>query len=376
MWDLAIVGAGPAGSAAALGALAARPDLNVVLLERSSFPRDKACGDGVAPHVLDVLADVGVRGVVDDRVPVRQLQLRQDDRALVRSMARPSWVVPRTVFDTRLADAAVQAGASLHRHRVRSVRIEASAVVLDETTRAKIVVGADGAHSVVRPAAGLPANRRHALALRGYAPTSPSRRGQQVLAFGRDRQPAYAWSFDRGDGLANVGYGELLAPGRKPPTRALLLHRLEELLPESTANSSSWLGHHLPLSPRRWSHPNGRLLLVGDAAGLVNPLSGEGIYYAVATGVLAGRAAVNALSANAADEAGARYRVCVQALLAQHLRHTWAASQLVNLPGVLTAALRAAARRQRVFDDLVEMALGRGVLTGAALRAVAAQLSR
>ncbi|MFD0208663.1 NAD(P)/FAD-dependent oxidoreductase, partial [Streptomyces hirsutus] len=68
-WDLAVVGAGPAGAATALGALRADPDLRVVLLDQADFPRDKACGDGVAPHVLDLLAKVDVTGLVDDRVP-------------------------------------------------------------------------------------------------------------------------------------------------------------------------------------------------------------------------------------------------------------------------------------------------------------------
>ena len=372
-WDLAIVGAGPAGTSAALGALAARPDLSVVLLDRSDFPRDKACGDGVAPHVLDVLADVGVVGLVEDWEPVHRLRLQQGGRGVDRSMPRPAWVVPRTVLDSRLVDAAVRAGATFRRHRVRSLRVEPGAVVVDETLRAKVVVGADGAYSTVRAAAGLSPSRRQALALRGYAPVRRESRGQQVIVCGQHRQPSYAWSFDRGDGLANVGYGELLTRRRARPTRALLLGQLEELLPGSAADGSAWRGHHLPLSSWRWRQPDGRLLLAGDAAGLINPLTGEGIYYAVSTGVLAGRAAVNALTAQDAAGAGARHRFAVRHLLARHLRHTWAASRLVGAPSVATAGLRAAAQDQEVFDELVELGLGQGLLTGRALRAIAAK---
>ncbi|HXV94039.1 MAG TPA: hypothetical protein VD813_12115, partial [Pseudonocardia sp.] len=107
LWDLAIVGAGPAGTAAALGALRTRPDLAVLLLDRADFPRDKACGDGIAPHVLDLLADVGVTGLMDDRVPVGRLRLERGSVTVSRDMARAAWVVPREVFDARLVDAAV-----------------------------------------------------------------------------------------------------------------------------------------------------------------------------------------------------------------------------------------------------------------------------
>jgi geranylgeranyl reductase family protein len=368
VWDLVIVGAGPAGSAAALGALTARPDLKVLLLDRAAFPRDKSCGDGVAPHVLDVLAEVGVTGLLDDRVPVQRMRLRRADREVTRTMVRPAWVVPRAVLDARLMAAAVDAGATFEQRRVRSVRSDTASAVVDDGLRAEVVVGADGAHSLVRAAAGLATARRRALAIRGYAPTRDDRRGQQVIVFGKRRQPSYAWSFDRGDGLANVGYGELLSHRGSAPTRAQLLAQLEELLPDSTAEGSAWLGHHLPLSSWRWHQPDGRLLLAGDAAGLVNPMTGEGIYYAVATGVLAGRAVASALSAGAPDGAGARHRRVVAALLARHLRHTATASRLVSIPAVVSAGIRAAARDQQVFDDLVEVGLGQGLLTRRVLR--------
>ncbi|MFH0252206.1 NAD(P)/FAD-dependent oxidoreductase, partial [Streptomyces chitinivorans] len=102
-WDLAVVGAGPAGAAAALGALHTDPGLRVALLDRADFPRDKACGDAVAPHVLDLLARVGVTGLLDDRIPVGRLRLGRGGLTAERPMARPAWVVPRRVLDARLA---------------------------------------------------------------------------------------------------------------------------------------------------------------------------------------------------------------------------------------------------------------------------------
>jgi flavin-dependent dehydrogenase len=187
--------------------------------------------------------------------------------------------------------------------------------------------------------------------------------GQQIIVFSEVRQPSYAWSFDRGDGFANVGYGELLRNDRSPLTRASLMRRLESLLPGATDGGEHWLGHHLPLSPWRWQQPRGRVLLAGDAAGLINPVTGEGIYYAVATGVLAGRSAAAALEAGDPASAGRRHRVAVRSLLGRHLRHTAAASKLVSVPAAVARCLRAADRDQGVFDDLVEVGLGRGLVT-------------
>ena len=384
-WDLAVVGAGPAGTAAALGALHAEPGLRVALLDRAEFPRDKACGDGVAPHVLDRLAEVGVTGLLDDRIPVARLRLDRDGQGVDRTMPRPSYVVPRRVFDARLVDAARAAGAHLLRHRVRDVGGGAGGsegsdgpVVLDGRIDAEVVVGADGAHSVLRrrlgPRRGRPCGGT-ALALRGYAPVSAGREGAQVIAFGTGPTTAYAWSFDRGDGLANVGYGEVLRGGRGPG-RARMLTQLEALLPGSTGGGADWLAHHLPLSGPRWRPPSGRVLLVGDAAGLVNPVTGEGLYYAVATGLEAGRAAAAALADGRPRDAGRDYGRAARAHLFPHLRHTAAAAALTRSGPLLAAGLRASAADQRVFDDLVELGLARGRITPTVARGLVGALLR
>ena len=362
-WDLIVVGAGPAGASAALGALTEDPALRVLLLDRSDFPRDKSCGDGIAPHVVDALAEVGAADVVDGWAPLRDLELAHGEVVVAGPMRRDAYVIPRRVFDARLVEHAVAAGAVLRRHRVTSVTVDGSGPLLSGELRAGVVVGADGAQSLVRQA--LLGRRREprAIAIRGYAPITDDVRGRQVIRYGHRRQPSYAWAFDRGDGLANVGYGELLPgedSGARPPSRRLLLDQLEQLVPGAASTGSDWRGHHLPLSSWRWDQPDGPVLLVGDAAGLVNPMTGEGIYYAVATGIAAGRTAARAVALRRPEAAGARHRHVVRTLLGRHLRHTWAASRLARSPRIVDAGIRAAGRDRQVFDTLVELGLGGG----------------
>ncbi|MFO7778261.1 MAG: geranylgeranyl reductase family protein [Nitriliruptoraceae bacterium] len=372
-WDLAIVGSGPAGSATAIGALRVDPSLRVALLDRAEFPRDKSCGDGIAPQVIDLLAGAGVTGIVDGHVPVPRLRLERGSFGVDREMVRPTWVIPRTTFDLRLVEAAQAAGATLVRHRVGELS-QGSPVVLDGEVEARTVVGADGAHSIVRRALGM-APGPMAVALRGYSPTPSDRANAQVIVYDTARQPAYAWSFDRGDGLSNVGYGELLGQPNDRSTRTQMLERLDTLLPGATDGGTSWKGHQLPLSTGRWRVPAGRVVLAGDAAGLVNPMTGEGIYYAVATGLAAGRAAAEALVAGAPETAGDRHARATRRLLAGHLRHVAAAAWLCRHGAVIDAGLRASSADQRVFDDLVELGLARGRITTTTVRGLVRELA-
>ena len=374
-WDVAVVGAGPAGATAALAVLASDPGARVLLLDRDDFPRDKCCGDGIAPHALDVLAGLGVHDLVEGWEPVQRLDLSRAGTTVEGRLDRPAYVVPRAVLDARLVERAVAAGAVLRRHRVREVHPSADGVLLDGQVRAQVVVGADGDRSVVRRALGVGLEGHRALAIRGYGPTPPGRRGRQVIRFGERRQPAYAWSFDRGDGRSNIGYGELVGSGAEL-SRALLLEQLEELIPGAVATGGDWRAHHLPLSGwgRGTAQPDGRVLLVGDAAGLVNPMTGEGIYYAVATGALAGRLAADGVRAGRPELAGARHGRAVTALLGTHLKHTWTAARLSRHPRIVRAGLAAAGRDPRVFDDLVELGLGDGRLTPRLVRGLGHQL--
>ena len=361
LWDLIVVGAGPAGSVAALSALRARPGASVLLLDRADFPRDKSCGDGIAPHVLDVLSRLGVEDVVADHRPVSRLTIGYPTgvgTAASGLMARPARVVPSAVFDARLVAAACAAGAVLRRHTVRSLDVHPDLVVLDGALSARTVVAADGAGSTVRRRLGLPVNGpgHLAVAIRGYAPVRADLAGEQRITLGREDWPEYAWSFPVGDGRANIGYGAVLRGGR-PLTRARLLGRLDELLPGVSPGAQSWRAHHLPLSSGRPRQPDGRVLLVGDALSLVNPMTGEGIYYAVLSGALAGAAA------HLGADAGATYRRALGARLGPTLRSLTAASQLSRVPRVMDAAVRAAAARQDVFDDVVRLGLADGRLT-------------
>jgi menaquinone-9 beta-reductase len=395
IWDVAIVGAGPAGAAAALGALRARPDARVLLLDKAAFPRDKACGDGVTPHVLDVLAALGVdvAAVTEGYPPVGRLELRAPGgAATARTMRRPARVIPRQVLDARLVEAAVARGAELVRHTVRKLAVREDRVVLDGDVAARVVVGADGANSLVRRTLGLPpgGDGRVALALRAYAPAPAADEPAQRILMAGERWPAYAWSFPIGDGAANVGYGEVLRDSNGgivrgfrrgllrgartaaggDVSRAGLLDRLHALLPELDGQEVRDVrAHHLPFSTAKVRQPDGRVLLAGDALSLVNPMTGEGIFYAVRSGALAGAAAQHG------RRAGAAYRRAATKALGAHLRATAATALLSEFPATIDAGMRASAADQRVFDDLVELGLGDGTLTVRVLGSVARQLA-
>jgi geranylgeranyl reductase family protein len=363
--DVAVVGAGPAGAAAALAAR--RAGAEVVLLDAATFPRDKACGDGIAPYALDVLDRLGVPSPVDGFAPVPVLRLVSPRGEVVARRAdRPAYTVPRRVFDHRLVAAAVAAGADLRRHRVRRVDVRNHHVVLDGVLAARVVVGADGAGSVIRRALGAAANPdgHLALAIRGYAPAPPGLPEQRIVTSGR-HWPAYAWSFPIGDGTANVGYGEVLRG--QPVTRAHLLDRLAALLPGVDLDAGTgWRAHHLPLSTRRPPPGRGRVLLAGDALSLVNPFTGEGIFYAVLSGSLAGAAAAR-MDATAARA----YTAALRQALSRHLRHSGLAARLAQRPWVVDGAVRAARADQRVFDAMLALGLGDGLLTPPTLLRIA-----
>ncbi|GLY95660.1 hypothetical protein Acsp02_29150 [Actinoplanes sp. NBRC 103695] len=347
-FDVVVVGGGPAGSSAALAAR--RAGGRVLLLDKARFPRDKPCGDGIAAEALDVLAGLGVTGVTDGYPPVERLRLvGPGGAAMDRPLARPAHTVPRRVFDARLLDAALAAGVEFRHHTVRSLRHGAEQVTIDGQITAGTVIGADGAGSIVRRLSGRRPNPSGhvAIAIRGYAAATGA---EQLIVTTKARWPAYAWSFPIGDGTANVGYGEVLRGA--PLSRAYLLDRMDRML--SATEPRGLRAHHLPLSTHRPPPAAGRVLLAGDALSLINPLTGEGIFYAVLSGALAGASAMTA-------DPGATYTRALRGRLGRHLRHSGFATFLTRRPSMVDAAVRAAARDQPVFDRMAALGLADGI---------------
>jgi menaquinone-9 beta-reductase len=351
--DLVIVGAGPAGTAAALAALRERPGARVVVLDRSPAGRDKVCGDGIAPHTVAELRALGVDPVrPDEEVDAVRLSRAGGTDAAVG--AAPGWVVPRAVFDERLLRAATDAGAEFVQHRVATVVADDGGATVDGRWRAPVVIGADGSTSVVRAQLGLPSNRGGAMAVavRGYAPTPAGADRALDIRWdlGRGGGLRYAWAFPTADGTSNIGYG--MSTAALTGGRAELERRMRDLLPEY-AHDIRLTGHTLPLSIARPVPAVGRVLLTGDAASLVNPLTGEGIFSAVASGAAAGRAAMRDPAT-----AGAVYRRELRARFGAQHRQLRLLYPLIGSRRVLDAVVAACREDPRRFARLLDVGLG------------------
>jgi geranylgeranyl reductase family protein len=355
-WDLVIVGAGPAGAAAAIAALRARPDARVLLLDRAPMGRDKVCGDGIAPHAVAELAALGVDAARPEEhvASVRLIGPGGTDAGALTTS--PGYVVPRAEFDERLLRAALDAGAEFELARVSTV----AGGVVNDRWRAPVVVGADGSNSVVRRAIGEPANHGRALAvaIRGYAATPPCRPAELTIRWDSQRAGGlcYAWAFPTAHGTTNVGYG--MSSAAPQHNRAYLERRMRELLPEYDLDGVELTGHTLPLTVKRPKPAVGRVLLVGDAASLINPFTGEGIYSAIASGALAGVAALGA-------DPGRIYARALASRFGRQHRQTTALYRIIDFPVMLNTVIRAASKDPRMFDRLLEVGLGDAAFTPA-----------
>jgi geranylgeranyl reductase family protein len=369
VWDLVIVGSGPAGSAAAIGALARKPSASVLMLDRADFPRDKPCGDGVLDAALAELAEHGIvrERIVGNYRSVETFRITSPRGVQVCGrIPCPITVVPRVVLDANLCAAAREAGASWRRHTVRNVRDKDTHVEIDGEFRARVVVAADGAESGVRRSLLGPQPRDIAVAIRGYD-ASPGDSVPTILLDDRAGL-AYAWRFPTAGGPANVGYGRSLAAG-ETVTRSALLAKMYTLLPRLNVDPATLRAHRLPLSTSGQSLACGRVLFAGDAASLINPVSGEGINYAIATGLAAGSA-----SMAGAAHAAAHYRASVQRRFGRHHRHVATLASVTQFATLLEAGARAAATNHRVFEDIAALGIGEGRLTPRLLVGMAAEV--
>ena len=331
--DVVVVGAGPAGSTTAYHL--ARAGLDVLLLEKASFPRDKVCGDGLTPRGVRALVAMGV-DVSPQSGWVRNHGLRIIGGGHRLELPWPDLadypgyglVRRRTDFDELLARTAQKAGARLHE------RTQVTGPLLDDRSgrvvgvtarstdegrdgphrafRAPLVVAADGNSSRLSLAMGLRPrqDRPMGVAVRTYF-TSPRHDDDwleswlELWDYSGDQPrllPGYGWVFGVGDGTSNVGLGILNTSKAfqnvdyKSLLRGWLDHTPEGWGFREDNMTQPVRGAALPMGFSRQPHYRQGLLLVGDAGGMVNPFNGEGIAYAMESGALAAQVVAQALA--------------------------------------------------------------------------------
>jgi geranylgeranyl reductase family protein len=315
--DVIVVGAGPAGACAAIHC--ARAGLRVGLLDKASFPRDKTCGDAVLPPALAILDELGLLGELR-RLPHaarRTLAIGGETGRFDVPLPADVIVCRRRDFDnllfvhaSRLAHEVLApfsvSGLLMEDGRVRGVRGSAKGGGEVEL-RSKLVIGADGANSIVARLQGMqPDEREWLVATREYyAGVDAEALAGLDFNFLDECAPGYFWIFPAGAGITNVGVGvarrSLKEKGlslRALHARMLAAPRVRELLggAKPVEKLVAW---NLPVAMRDRQRHGAGVLLCGDAAGVINPLWGDGIDTAMFSGKLAAEHAARAVAAGA-----------------------------------------------------------------------------
>jgi geranylgeranyl reductase family protein len=325
--DVIVVGAGPAGSATAC--YLARAGIDVLVLEKATFPREKVCGDGLTPRGVKALIRMGVPiGEQDGWLRNKGLRVIGGGVRLelpwpeLSSYPGYGLVRSRLDFDETLARTAQKAGARLLEGvtvtgpvlddggRIIGVQARATGQPddIERQYRARVVVAADGNSSRLSLAMGLGKrdDRPLGVAVRTYY-TSPRHEDDYLESWldlwdGDKLLPGYGWIFGMGDGTSNVGLGMLntSASFKNVDYRDLLRRWLAGMPAEwgyTEENRTEPIrGAALPMGFNRTPHYTRGLLLAGDAGGMVNPFNGEGIPYAMESGEMAAQVIAQALA--------------------------------------------------------------------------------
>lgn len=351
--DIAIIGGGPAGSAAAI--TLARSGRSVAVFDKAKFPRDKCCGDGLTTLALRLGEDLGlVPSGIKEWKNINEATLHwEGDRTV--SCALPSGsglyaaVVPRLDYDQALLDIARTNGASVFQgHGLKSISIESGNATMSieglGVVEANNVVAADGMWSPTRRLLGLLKDdyRGEWHAFRQYFKNVGPKAENLHVWFEPDLLPGYVWSFPLSGRRANVGFG-ILRGGQIPISETGKIWK--ELL--ERPNIKGVLGDELEPEGRHFAWPiparvtsmplsHGPVLFVGDAAATADTLTGEGIGQALLTGILAGEAL---LKESHATKIAKRYEESVSQELFSDHQMSLVLQKILNHPKAARYAL-------------------------------------
>ena len=391
LYDVLIIGAGPSGSNAAISYKNLNPNLKVGLIDKSIFPRDKSCGDAIGPGVISALKRFNNQHILDNEPQVVSTTLYGPENIGIQNYIPEVknkedsivYVIPRIDLDNRILNLAKDLDVDVFEgysfvsfEKDLDNKLVVEIKNGDNITKlgTKILVGADGANSRVRKQLNVNTNSdwHKAIAIRAYidSPNYLEIFKERTLMFeiNVSAEKGYAWAFPSKGNLLNIGIGVPLNIFKKEKLdiNVLLQDFITQLtnrgvVVENIRDEKSYL---LPFASSRPKFRNDiNVALIGDASSMINPMSGEGIFYGMEAGYLLAKNTYNLIDSPELLKGIADYEKAFSKRFRKHYLSCALARLLLQSPFMTKRLLKVASNDQNTIDFVVELLFDEAYLT-------------
>jgi len=390
-YDVLIIGAGPAGANAAISYKNLNPNLLVGLVDKSIFPRDKSCGDAIGPGVISALKRFNNQHILEGEPQVVSTTLYGPDNIGIQNYIPQVknkedsivYVIPRIDLDNRILNLAKESGVEVYEgysfvdftsNEDKSLNVHIKNTNENIEFNTKILVGADGANSRIRKKLNYKNNSdwHKAIAIRAYidSPNYLEIFKERTLMFeiNVSADKGYAWAFPSKDNLLNIGIGVPVSIFKKDKLdiNTLLDNFVSELegrgvIVENIRKQKSYL---LPFASSRPKRDKGsNVALIGDASSMINPMSGEGIFYGMEAGYLLAKNTHNIIDNEKISLGIDKYEKEFTKRFRKHYLSCALARLILQSPFMTKRLLRVASNDQDTIDFVVELLFDEAYLT-------------
>ena len=390
-YDVLIIGAGPAGANAAISYKNLNPNLLVGLVDKSIFPRDKSCGDAIGPGVISALKRFNNQHILEGEPQVVSTTLYGPDNIGIQNYIPQVknkedsivYVIPRIDLDNRILNLAKESGVEVYEgysfvdftsNEDKSLNVHIKNANENIEFNTKILVGADGANSRIRKKLNYKNNSdwHKAIAIRAYidSPNYLEIFKERTLMFeiNVSAEKGYAWAFPSKGNLLNIGIGVPVSIFKKDKLdiNTLLDNFVSELegrgvIVENIRKQKSYL---LPFASSRPKRDKGsNVALIGDASSMINPMSGEGIFYGMEAGYLLAKNTHNIIDNEKISLGIDKYEKEFTKRFRKHYLSCALARLILQSPFMTKRLLRVASNDQDTIDFVVELLFDEAYLT-------------